>query len=67
MNEKGKYSLAGYTTSSSVLVFCAQPVCNPLAVPANGELRLWYGEDLRGYTESDNSGETCADVYALLA
>ena len=63
----GWYTLAGYTSSSSILVFCAQPPCNPLVVPANSELRLWYGEDLRGKTEGDNSGKTCADVYALLA
>ena len=61
----GYYTLAGYTSSSSALVFCASK--KPHCVFANSELRLWYGEDLRGHTESDNSGKTCADVYGLLA
>ena len=61
----GYYGLAGYTSSSSVLVFCAPK--KPHCVFANSELRLWYGEDLRDYTESNNGGKTCADVYGLLA
>ena len=56
--------LAGYTSSSSALVFCAPK--KPHCIFANTELRLWYGEDLRGSTEGDNGGRTCADVYGLL-
>ncbi|XP_078376607.1 uncharacterized protein LOC144659949 [Oculina patagonica] len=63
----GLYNLTGYTSSSSFFMLCADPSCTPLAVPANSELRLSYGPDLRDVSESDNSGETCADVYALLA
>jgi len=37
------------------------------AVMIRSGLRLWYGEDLKGYTDSDNGGRTCADVYGLLA
>ena len=58
------YRLAGYTSSSSVLVFCVPK--KPQCVFANSELRLWYAEDLKGSTESDNGGKTCADVYGLL-
>ena len=65
VNSKGAYNLAGYTSSSSVLVFCAPKKLH--CVFANSELRLWYGEDLRGHTEFDNGGKTCADVYGLLA
>ena len=65
VNKGGRYNLSGYTSSSSVLVFCAPK--KPHCVFANTELRLWYGEDLRGYTESDNGGKTCADVYGMLA
>jgi len=61
----GSYNLAGYTLSSSALVYCAPK--KPHCVFANSELRLWYGEDLRDSTEGDNSGKTCADVYGLLA
>ena len=67
VSENGWYTLAGYKSSSPFLAFCAQLPCQPVVIPANSELRLWYGEDLRGYTEGDNGGETCADVYALLA
>ena len=65
VNKEGKYNLAGYTSSSSVLVFCAAK--KPHCVFANSELCLWYDEDLRHFTESDNRGRTCADVYGLLA
>lgn len=64
-SKHGWYNLPGYTSSSSVLVFCAEK--KPHCVFANNELRLWYAEDLKGYTESDNAGKTCADVYGLLA
>ena len=65
VNKGGGYKLAGYSSSSSILVFCAKK--KPQCIFANNELRLWYGEDLRGFTESDNGGKTCADVYGLLA
>ena len=65
VNKYWAYNLAGYTSSSSALVFCAPK--KPHCVFANSELRLWYGEDLRGYAEGDNGGKTCADVYGLLA
>jgi len=64
-SKSGWYALAGYTSSSSALVFCAPK--KPHCIFANSELRLWYGEDLKGYTESDNRGKACADVYGLLA
>ena len=64
-SKHGWYGLAGYTSSSSVLMFCAHK--KPQCIFRNSELRLWYAEDLKGYTEHDNGGKTCADVYALLA
>lgn len=65
VNRYGWYNLAGYTSSSSAVVFCSPK--KPHCVFSNSELRLWYGEDLKGHTESDNTGKTCADVYGLLA
>ena len=65
LNSGGSYGLEGYTSSSSALVFCVPK--KPHCIFANSELRLWYGEDFRGSTESDNGGKTCADVYGLLA
>ena len=66
VNKSGWYKLAGYSSSSAVLVFCAKK--KPQCVFANNELRLWYGEDLRyPASEGDNGGKTCADVYGLFA
>ena len=65
VDKNGWYTLAGYTASSSILVFCTPK--KPHCVFANSELRLWYGEDLRDRSESDNGGRACADVYGLLA
>ena len=50
-----------------LLSSCFVPRRSPIVSSANTELRLWYGEDLRGFTEGDNGGKTCADVYGLLA
>ena len=65
VSKGGGYTLPGYTSSSSAVVFCAPK--KPHCVFANSELRLWHGQDLRGFTESNNSGKTCADGYGLLA
>ena len=65
--ESGKissYRIPGYTSSSPDLVICRD---TPLCVFSTTEIRLWYIEDLLNKSESDNSGKTCADVYALLA
>ena len=58
------YTIPGYTSSSPDLVFCRDTT---LCVFSTTEIRLWYAEDLLNTSEGDNSGETCADVYALLA
>ena len=66
VSKGGWYKLAGYSGSSPVLLFCVSK--KPQCVFANSELRLWYGEDLRGpASESNNRGKSCADVYGLLA
>lgn len=41
------------------------PSFSPYSVRSGDQLRLWYGEDLVGYTESDNRGLVCADAYGL--
>ena len=64
-SKEGASLMAGYTSSSSIVVFCAQK--KPLCVLENSELRLWYWEDLVNSQEGDNGGKTCADVYALPA
>ncbi|XP_046851288.1 uncharacterized protein LOC124444699 [Xenia sp. Carnegie-2017] len=54
------YKLPGYTENSPSITF---------AVPGyqwlyHGQiLRIWYGEDLAGFTEHDNHGTTCMNVF----
>lgn len=64
-SKEGARLMAGYTSSSSIVVFYAHN--KPLCVLENSELRLWYWEDLVNSQEGDNGGKTCADVYALPA
>ena len=38
---------------------------HPRRVYSRQQFRLWYGEDLTDYSEHDNGGRACCDVYAL--
>jgi len=59
----GKWSqLPGYNSFSPEIIL---PRFSPYSVRRKEELRLWYGEDLADYTESDNAGLVCCNVYAL--
>ena len=57
------HRIPGYTSMSPVLELKA--FGKPISVSSGQELRLWYGEDLVNYTEGDNGGTACADVYIL--
>ena len=65
--ERAWYRISGYTGNSRAMTF---PLGNNAALRTHlclfhtQELRLWYGEDLYGFTERDNGGRSCADVYA---
>ena len=63
---KGKWSeIPGYNSNSPSLVMSAfSPPTGD--VRAGDELRVWYGEDLVNWTEHDNDGEVCCDVYTLI-
>ena len=65
VNKYGWYSLSGYTSSSSVLVFCAPQ--KPHCIFANTEFCLWYGEDLRGFIENDKGGRRCVWCVGLIS
>ena len=52
----GWYHLPGYYTNSRQLVFSD---VGTRFIYRNQDMRVWYGEDLYGYTESDNHGVTC--------
>jgi len=36
----------------------------PLRVAAGDEYRIWFHEDFVDFTEANNDGHTCSDVYA---
>jgi hypothetical protein len=56
----GWYDLPGYGPNSPELVF-SDPGFRYLYY--GQKMRIWYGEDLYNYTEGDNHGYTCMDVY----
>lgn len=58
-----RYQLDGFDVNSPTLVFNLLPT--PLSVSRYQEFQVWYGQDLAGFTEKNNAGETCTDVYAL--
>ena len=57
------YQLDGADVNSTTLVFKLLPT--PLVVLVGQQFQLWYAHDLVNYTEDNNDGKTCADVYAL--
>ncbi|XP_022802206.1 uncharacterized protein LOC111339753 isoform X2 [Stylophora pistillata] len=61
-HQAGKWArVPGYNSASKEIVLT--PFTEPYAVLSGQQLRLWYGEDLQGYTEGDNGGRVCCDVY----
>ena len=62
ISPKISYILPGFTGMSDSVNFVENS--KRVWVDAGQELRIWYGEDLVGYTESDNGGTHCVEVYA---
>ena len=60
-----RYKIDGVDSNAMELVFNNLP--SPMSVNTGQEFQIWFGEDLRNYFDGDNSGETCADVYAWYA
>ena len=56
------YKINGTTSDSKELIF--EGLHSPLWVTIGQEFRIWHGQDLTGCSEINNSGQTCADVYA---
>nr|XP_058963049.1 neurogenic locus notch homolog protein 1-like [Pocillopora verrucosa] len=57
------YQLDGADFNSATLVF--KLLRTPLVVLVGQQFQLWYAHDLVNFTEDNNDGKTCADVYAL--
>ena len=62
VSSSGWYKLPGYTSSSPKLILT--DFGNPKYLRTNEKLRIWYGEDLKNYTESDNHGSAWIEIYA---
>ena len=60
----GWYSFPGYTSSSPHLVFT--DVGYPKYFKNGDLIRIWYGEVLFNFTEGDNHGYTCMNVFAYV-
>ena len=58
----GWFKLPNYTSKSKEVVLDSPT--SQTKVSKGEKMRLWYGEDIKGRTEQDNHGKSCADVYA---
>ena len=61
MCQSSRYTILGYDAQSSEIVFSGLPYS--LHLSSGQELRMWYEEDLKNVSESDNGGTSCADVF----
>ena len=58
------YFLQGFAGYLNTLVFATDFVSKPTYMKNGQELRIWYGEDLADFSESDNSGTHCVEVVS---
>ena len=63
VSEVKGYKLSGIWSDSTELTFNNLTV--PMRVSTGQQFRVWHGQDLFSYTEYDNGGKTCMDVFAL--
>ena len=57
------YKIPGYNSVSPELILSV--LSTPNWISSEQELHLWYGEDLVNFSEEDNGGTVCVNVYAL--
>ena len=57
------YKIPGYNSVSPELILSV--LSTPNWISSDQELLLWYGEDLVNFSEEDNGGTVCVNVYAL--
>ena len=62
---EGVYTLPDYHANSTELVFRA--LKPPVRVADGEEFRIWNLQDLRDNSEHNNVGQTCTNVYILIA
>ena len=59
------YKIEGVGVNEAELKF--KNFLSPISVSVGKEFQIWYGQDLKDCSEHNNSGQTCADVYAWYA
>ena len=59
------YNIEGVGVNHPELQFNILP--SPMSVFVGQEFHIWFGADLKNCSEDNNSGQTCADVYAWYA
>ena len=64
-NKKQYYSINGTHHTSPELVY--RDLSNPLSLSRDQELQIWYGQDWIDWSEENNNGTNCVDVYAWYA
>ena len=60
-----RYKIKGVGINDNELRFNNLP--SPISVSVGDGFQIWYGQDLLNCSEDNNSGQTCADVYAWYA
>ena len=64
-NNYYRFTVRGYDGKTSNYLTYVDLI-NPIYVERGTEMNIWYGEDLNDYTEQDNHGKHCVDVYAKI-
>ena len=64
-NKNHFYILNGTTHKSPELVYNDLPI--QVSVSRNQELQIWYTQDWVDWSEDNNNGTACVDVYAWYA
>ena len=59
------YKIDGVGVNETELMF--NSLQSSMTVFIGQEFRIWFGPDLKDCAEDNNSGKTCADVYAWYA
>ena len=59
------YKIEGVGVNDNELRFNNLPT--PISVSVGDEFQIWFTQDLYYCSEDNNSGQTCADVYAWYA
>lgn len=60
LDRMGEFTLAGFDANSDHIVYSDYSK----TVLSGQKMRIWYSQDLLNVAKSDNSGQSCADVYA---